>query len=132
MDGQRRHSRRAAERERTCGVGACNDRKLVVLRFEWNGLRIGDKVLLHDWASADLALCPAVVAFVDTHRDMNGVGIRLIPNDDERRVLWPSSGAVHRDPRDPTEPCLLCQALAEEAARSLEAPAPKVPVESGL
>jgi hypothetical protein len=37
-----------------------------VLRFELNALRIGDKVLLHDWASADSTLNPGVVAFVDT------------------------------------------------------------------
>jgi hypothetical protein len=84
----------------------------VVLTFEWNGLRVGDKVLLHDWA-AGLTLNPGVVAFVDTHLGVNDVGIRLLAGNRDRVVLWPSAGAVHRDPRDLTEPCWQCEALAD-------------------
>ncbi len=101
-----------------------------MLRFEWNALRIGYKVLLHDWASADLTLSPGVVAFVDTHKRLNGVGIRLSASNGERRVLWPSSHAVHRDPRHPTEPCWQCQAHAEKAERP-EAPAQRIAVGAG-
>ena len=85
-----------------------------MLRFEWNGLRIGERVLLHDWAG-DLALHPGRVAFVDAHRGWNSVGIRLPSSDGASIVVWPSSGAVHRDPRDVAEPCWQCHALEERA-----------------
>lgn len=84
-------------------------------------------MLLHDWASADLTLNQGVVAFVDTHKRLNGVGIRLSASNGERRVLWPSSHAVHPDPRDPTEPCRQCQALAEQGERPPDAPAQEAP-----
>ena len=38
----------------------------MMLRFRWDSLRRGDRVLVHDAGSADLGLRPAVVEFVDT------------------------------------------------------------------
>ena len=40
--------------------GALNGRRLAVLKFEWNALRTGDKVLVHDSGSAEMALIPGV------------------------------------------------------------------------
>jgi hypothetical protein len=81
-----------------------------VLRFEWNGLRVGDEVLVHDRAT-DLTLNEGVVAFVDNHTGLNGVGIRLSASNEDRSTLWPSFRAVHRDPRDRTEPCWQCEEI---------------------
>jgi hypothetical protein len=93
-----------------------------VLRFEWNALRIGHKVLLHDWASADFTLTPGVVASVDTQKGLNRVGIRLPASNGERMILWPSSHAVHRDPLDLAEPCWQCQELAESTGQAQRRP----------
>jgi hypothetical protein len=84
-----------------------------MLRFEWNALRTGDPVLVHDPRTAAMTVTGGVVASVDAHKGTNGVGIRV---GSDSAVLWPSPLAVHRDPRDPTEPCWRCQELAGRAA----------------
>jgi hypothetical protein len=75
-----------------------------MLRFEWNGLQPGDRVLVHDARADDLALVPGVVTRIERHRGVNGVGIRVGAD-----ILWPTYPAVHRDPLDPGEPCWRCQ-----------------------
>jgi len=82
-----------------------------VLTFEWNALRTGDHVLVHDPRSADMTLTAGVVANVDTHKGANGVGIRVGANNSETAVLWPSHMAVHHDPGHPTEACWRCDEL---------------------
>jgi hypothetical protein len=79
-----------------------------VLKFEWNGLRPGDRVLVHDALTSDLALAPGVVTRIERRRLVNGVGIRVAAG-----ILWPTYPAVHGDPHDPDdpiEPCWRCQA----------------------
>jgi hypothetical protein len=85
-----------------------------MLRFDWDALRVGDSVRLHDRDQADLALVPGIVAMVDTKKRSNGIGIR-IGSTKGKVILWPSRLAVHLDPRDPTEECWRCQALAAKA-----------------
>jgi hypothetical protein len=91
-----------------------------VLRFEWNALRPGDDVLVHDPRTADMTLTEGVVTSVDTHTRVNGVGIRLDTPDGEATILWPSPFVVHHDPRDPAEPCWRCEELADEEAALLD------------
>ena len=89
-----------------------------MLRFEWNALRIGDAVLVHD-AMGRFPTAPGTVTAVDTktgRRGANGIGIRL-GADDGYRVLWPSFLAVHRDPYDPIDECWRCAGLAAVPAR---------------
>jgi hypothetical protein len=86
-----------------------------VQRFEWNGLIAGDKVLVHDARNPDLALIPDRVAHVDRRRSSNGVGIRVAAGARETTIQWPLPAAVHRDPKDPTEPCWRCTELATTA-----------------
>ena len=83
-----------------------------MLTLEWNALREGDKVLVHDPGNVERCLKPGVVALIDTHRHINGVGIRVANGDGKHVIVWPSYLAVHRDPRDQTEPCWRCVALA--------------------
>jgi hypothetical protein len=83
-----------------------------MLRFDWDVLRVGDRVLLHDSDQADLALVSGVVAMVDTKKRSNRIGIR-IGSTKGKVVIWPSRLAVHLDPRDPTEECWRCDALAD-------------------
>jgi hypothetical protein len=86
-----------------------------VLRFEWNALRQGHRVSVHDPASADMALIPGIVVMIDTpvaRRGVNGIGIRVADDFGTSRILWPSYLAVHADPIDPTERCWRCQEIA--------------------
>jgi hypothetical protein len=82
-----------------------------MLRFDWDVLRVGDGVLLHDADKADLALVSGVVAMVITRKGSNGIGIRVGSTTGDL-IMWPARLAVHLDPRDPTEECWRCQALA--------------------
>jgi hypothetical protein len=90
-----------------------------VLKFEWNALRRGDHVLVHDPHTAEMTLTDGVVTGVDINKGGNGVGIRVGADRGETAILWPSHLVVHRDPPDPTEPCWRCQELAERAAPPL-------------
>jgi len=86
-----------------------------MLRFDWNGLRPGDHVLVHASSGADMALSPGTVAMVDVVKGSNGVGVHMT-TDGRGPILWPSRLTVHLDPCDLTEPCWRCQALSEAAA----------------
>jgi hypothetical protein len=96
-----------------------------VLKFEWNALRSGHKVLVHDPGSAEMALTAGVVAVFETHKGANGVGIRLPVKGGEDVVLWPSRLVVHPDPRDATEPCWRCDELADRAGQRPDTPRQK-------
>ena len=76
-----------------------------MLRFEWNALRIGDRVLVHDRSAAQLDLVPGVVTMVDSARGSNDIGIRT-----EASVIRPNRLGVHADPRDERVPCWQCDA----------------------
>jgi hypothetical protein len=81
-----------------------------MVRFDWDVLRVGDSVLVHDADKADLALVSGV-AMVNSRRGSSGVGIR-VGSTTGGVILWPARLAIHLDPRDPTELCWRCQALA--------------------
>jgi hypothetical protein len=93
-----------------------------VLNMDWNALRGGDDVLVHDPRSPEMALTAGVVAVFDRLKRTNGVGIRLAAKDGHDLVLWPSRLVVHPNPRDPTEPCWRCQELAERAQQAADTP----------
>ena len=81
--------------------------------FEWNALRAGDKVLAHDPRSSEMKLLAGVVTQVDTKKRGHGpnqVGVALASDGAPSVILWPARLAVHRDPRDRTEPCWRCEA----------------------
>jgi uncharacterized protein YwbE len=84
-----------------------------VLTLEWNALREGDKVVVHDQDKKERAPKRGVVALIDTESHIHGVGIRTANANGTNVIVWPSYLAVHRDPRDQAEPCWRCQALAE-------------------
>jgi hypothetical protein len=86
-----------------------------VLKFQWNALRRGHRVTLHDPASVDMALIPGTVVLIEAHRGrggVNGVGIRVEDDNGAGRVVRPSYLAVHLEPDDSTEPCWRCDELA--------------------
>ncbi len=83
-----------------------------MLMFDWNALRPGDPMLVHEPGSAHMALTPGVVVHVEDNRGANGVGIRVGAGSTQR-ILWPSFLAVHRDPPERNEPCWRCEERAE-------------------
>lgn len=93
-----------------------------MLRFEWNALRVGDRVIVHDPSSAEMPLIAGVVAMIDAHLrkgDPNGVAIRVGGDDGPTRVVRPSLVAVHLDPLDVDASCWRCEELAVVAAADM-------------
>jgi hypothetical protein len=83
-----------------------------MLRLEWNALRVGDKVFVHDASDAELRLVPGVVAIVESAKGSGDIGIRIAPDRDVGgRVVRPRRLTVHLDPVDPTQPCWRCDAI---------------------
>lgn len=91
-----------------------------MLRFEWNALRTGDHVRVHDPRTWRMTLTDGVVATVETHKGANGVGIRIGDGSGQKAVLWPSRLAVHHESPDPTEVCWRCEQLAERTPPRLD------------
>jgi hypothetical protein len=81
-----------------------------MLRFQWDSLRRGDTLFVHDAARPDLGLRPAEVAFVDSDRSNGGVSVRYLDGDDAGRLVRPTRFSVHVDPTD--EACWRCEDLA--------------------
>jgi hypothetical protein len=78
---------------------------------EFQALRLGDRVLVHDQRSG-YRLRPGVVISVgsfDPQRPGGHAGVQLT---DSAAVLYPSWERLHVDPRDPSESCPFCERLA--------------------
>jgi hypothetical protein len=85
------------------GIGA------LMLRLQWNELRVGDRVLVHDVDDAGLALIAGVVTVVQPAPGSNEVAIRLAGHGNARsRVVSPQRLAVHMDPQGLDEGCWRC------------------------
>jgi hypothetical protein len=68
-----------------------------MLKFQWNALRRGDRVFVHDPGDANLRLRAGIVTLVDTGRRGHDVGIRLTTGTHTSRVVRPGRFAVHLD-----------------------------------
>ena len=90
-----------------------------MLRLQWNALQVGDEVLVHDDADISLRLQPGTVAMVQTAHRSNDVGVRVTGQSGQIHVVRPSRLSVHLDPRDATEECWRCDAIAARAALGL-------------
>ena len=98
-----------------------------MLRLQWNALQVGDKVLVHDDADVSLRLQPGTVAMLQTAHDSNDLGVRVTGRSGQIRVVRPSRLSVHLDPRDATEECWRCDAIAARAGRGPGADAASAP-----
>jgi hypothetical protein len=85
-----------------------------MLRFQWNALRRGDQVIVHDDASAGSPLREGVVEMVQTKADNNDVGVRVTRSATLHPVLRPPRLGVHMFPFDPLEVCWRCDAIAAQ------------------
>ena len=73
------------DRRRTSSV-----RDHFMLKFDWNALRIGDRVLVHDAESPQLTLLPGIVAVIDARKGAKRAGVRFTGSDDDRGIRCPS------------------------------------------
>lgn len=86
-----------------------------MLLFQWNALRVGDRVMVHDDHDPELELHEGAVRLVQTRqRGANEIGIRL--DDPASEMLRPRRHAVHLLPIDPGFPCWRCDAIAASPA----------------
>ena len=66
-----------------------------MLKFQWNALRRGDTVFVHDSSDANLDLHAGVVTLVDVRPSGHDVGIRLTTGTPTGSVVRPGRFAVH-------------------------------------
>jgi hypothetical protein len=91
---------------------------IIVLTFEWDALRCGDRVLVHDDDDIAEALLNGTVAMIDRGRGGRGssdVGIRTIERDGSTRVRRPRRMSTHLDPYDAPDDCWRCAAMRGSA-----------------
>ncbi len=87
-----------------------------MMRFEWNALRPGDSVLVHDSRTPDLRLTRGTVAIVETNRgSTNSVAVRF-ENDTRAVTMRPRRMWVHLDEEDAPDYCWRCAAIDAAAA----------------
>lgn len=85
----------------------------VMLPFQWNALRVGDRVMVHDDLDPDLALHHGVVRIVQTRQSTpNEIGIRL--DSPPSVLLQPWRHAVHLMPMDRGSSCWRCAAMSDD------------------
>jgi hypothetical protein len=80
-----------------------------MLKCQWNALRRGNHVLVHDASDANLSLRAGVVTLVDTHRSGHDVGIRFTTGTPTAHTVRPGRFAVHFDPIDDDDDCWRCR-----------------------
>jgi hypothetical protein len=79
--------------------------------FQWNALRVGDRVNVHDDLDPALTRHEGVVKLVETRqRAANEISVRL--DDGGSGMLRPRRHAVHLLPMDARFPCWRCDAVA--------------------
>ena len=66
-----------------------------MLKLQWNALRRGDTVFVHDASDADLGLRAGVVTLVDVRPSGHDVGVRLTTGTPTGPVVRPGRFAVH-------------------------------------
>ena len=90
-----------------------------MLEFQWNALRVGDRVVVHDDLDPHLTAHDATVELVQTRSPAaNEVAVRL--DDRPTVILRPRRHAVHLVPIDRRSDCWRCLASSADrvAARS--------------
>jgi len=78
-------------------------------RPEWNALRVGTHVLVHDESDPTSPLVPGRVTAVEPSRGFNSVTIRVSPPGEPTRMVQPPRLAVHLDSGEPVESCRRCE-----------------------
>jgi hypothetical protein len=84
-----------------------------VFEFQWNSLRVGDRVAVHDDLDAGFQLSEGLVHIVGTRSHaVNDVAIRL--DNGLTATQHPRRHAVHLLPLNDRPPCWRCEASAPQ------------------
>lgn len=103
--------------------------------LEWNALRVGDQVLVHDDLDPAMALSPGVVATIRTRTASNDLAIRVSDSGGKSAVVSPRRLAVHLQQLDPDELCWRCaisNAAQSTSRKRSERSAPTVGIEPAV
>ena len=85
-----------------------------MFEFQWNALRVGDRVAVHNDRNDGFELTEGIVHIVESRpRAANGVAIR--PDDGDAPVQHPRRHAVHLLPLNDRPPCWRCAVNAAQA-----------------
>ena len=84
----------------------------MMLRFQWDSLRRGDHILVHDVHAVDLGLRPAIVELVDSSGPRRDIAARYTDGADAGRVVRPGRFASHPDPLTDEADCWRCAEVA--------------------
>jgi hypothetical protein len=79
-----------------------------MIRLQWNSLRVGHHVLVHDDDHA-MKLVPGRVTMIQTAPGSNDLTIRITPPDGPSRSVHPRRLAVHLDTGAAAERCWRCE-----------------------
>lgn len=94
-----------------------------MIRRDWNALRVGQHVLVHDETEPGMPLVPGRVTLVESGPGSNDVAIRIASGRGPAKVVRPPRLAVHPEELDPETRCWRCEARTDEVHRqSLKAP----------
>jgi hypothetical protein len=88
-----------------------------MIRRQWNALRVGHHVRVHDESEAGLPLVPGRVTMVHAASGSNDVAIRIPSTRGPSKVVHPPRLAVHLEALDPDARCWRCDARHDEALR---------------
>lgn len=88
-----------------------------MIRLEWNTLRVGHHVLVHDETKPGLPLVPGRVTMVHAASGSNDLAIRIPSTRGKSKVIHPPRLAVHLEDLDPEARCWRCDARHDEALR---------------
>jgi hypothetical protein len=100
-----------------------------MIRLQWNALRVGDHVLVHDEDDTEMALVPGRVTMIQTAQGSNDVAIRLSGRG-ASKIVHPRRLAVHLDEFDPDSHCWRCDLQSPIARRAPRPARSKPAVES--
>jgi hypothetical protein len=95
-----------------------------VIRIEWNSLRVGHRVLVHDDTAHDMPLVPGQVTMLKTAPGSNDVTIRISPAGGAVKIVHPPRLAVHLDGFDRPEECWRCSTDVNTMSRLRRAAPP--------
>jgi hypothetical protein len=91
-----------------------------MFEFQWNGLRVGDRVAVHNDRDDGFELTEGIVHIIEAHpHETNVVAIRV--DDGETPVQHPRRHAVHLLPLHGRPPCWRCavnSAVAESRGQA--------------
>lgn len=78
-------------------------------RLQWNGLHVGQHVLVHDEDDLGAPLIPGRVIEVESTGGSSVVTIRVSPSGAPTRIVRPRRLAVHLDSGESAERCWRCE-----------------------